>query len=190
MKQRFIALLTAGIITMSCPTSMPYISFRINKKPKKVSNIKISTKYKRIQDWINKCKQEALHKKWIEESNRKLDLEIKKRKEKELIKTRGEKRTFILTYYSASTEECGNSLGITASGTRAVEGRTIAVPRSIPFGSKIRIKGHEYIAEDTGNPKYICELADGTIRVDIFVSDKSHIPERGVEKVEGYVIRK
>ena len=99
----------------------------------------------------------------IEERHR---LEEKKRKEEE--EKLNHRRNFIVTYYGATYNECGNNHFITASGVPVEEGH-IAVPRSIPFGSKIILEGKEYIATDTGNPKYICELSDGTLRVDVFI---------------------
>lgn len=48
-------------------------------------------------------------------------------------------------------DENGNDIVITASGTIATEGRTIAVdPRVIPYGTEVIINGHTYIAEDCG----------------------------------------
>lgn len=41
--------------------------------------------------------------------------------------------------------------GITSTGVTAAQGRTIAVdPRVIPYGSKVLIGGHEFVAEDCG----------------------------------------
>ena len=41
--------------------------------------------------------------------------------------------------------------GATSTGARASQGRTIAVdPRVIPYGSKVLIGGHEFVAEDCG----------------------------------------
>ena len=93
-------------------------------------------------------------------------IEEKKRKEEE--EKLNHRRNFIVTYYGATYNECGNNHFITASGVPVEEGH-IAVPRNIPFGSKIILEGKEYIATDTGNPKYICELSDGTLRVDVFI---------------------
>ena len=60
--------------------------------------------------------------------------------------------TFKLTAYCSCVECCGKSDGITASGTKATAGRTVAVDRSlIPFGTKLMINGIDtYVAEDTG----------------------------------------
>lgn len=59
---------------------------------------------------------------------------------------------FKLTAYCTCPACCGQwADGITASGTKAVPGRTIAVdPRVIPLGSTVYINGAEYTAEDTG----------------------------------------
>ena len=46
---------------------------------------------------------------------------------------------------------CGKSDGITASGTQATAGRTVAVDtRLIPYGTEISTDGKTYIAEDCG----------------------------------------
>ena len=99
------------------------------------------------------------------EEQRRQDEEKKRKEEEEKLNHR---RNFIVTYYGATYNECGNNHFITASGVPVEEGH-IAVPKSIPFGSKIILEGKEYIATDTGNPKYICELSDGTLRVDVFI---------------------
>lgn len=71
-------------------------------------------------------------------------------------KTEEPERTYIGKFkcyaYCPCTACCGKyASGITATGTKAAEGRTIAVdPKVIPLGSKVKINGHEYIAEDTG----------------------------------------
>ena len=58
--------------------------------------------------------------------------------------------TFKLTAYCACSKCCGKSNGITASGVKATAGRTVAVDSSIPFGTKLIIDGHTYVAEDRG----------------------------------------
>ena len=52
-----------------------------------------------------------------------------------------------LTAYTASVEECGKADGITASGTKATQGRTIAADH-LPFGTHVEIDGHIYTVED------------------------------------------
>lgn len=59
--------------------------------------------------------------------------------------------SFKVTAYCHCVRCCGKSDGITASGTKVKQGRTIAVdPKIIPLGSKVEINGHTYIAEDIG----------------------------------------
>lgn len=58
---------------------------------------------------------------------------------------------FEVTAYCDCGICCGKSDGITATGTKATAGRTLAVdPSEIPYGSVVVIGGHEYIAEDCG----------------------------------------
>ena len=60
-------------------------------------------------------------------------------------------KEMIITAYCPCAKCCGNSNGITASGTKAKQGRTVAVdPRYIPYGTEIVIDGQTYIAEDCG----------------------------------------
>lgn len=57
----------------------------------------------------------------------------------------------LVTHYCNCQECCGKSDGITASGARATEGRTVSVDTDlIPLGSEVLINGVVYIAEDTG----------------------------------------
>lgn len=61
--------------------------------------------------------------------------------------------TFKLTAYCNCSKCCGKwAGGATASGTMPKAGRTIAVDtRVIPFGTKVKINGKTYMAEDTGS---------------------------------------
>ena len=60
-------------------------------------------------------------------------------------------------------------------------GRTIAVdPRVIPLGSKVRMNGREYIAEDTGG-------AIKGRRIDLFVDSHSKAMKFGKKLIEIYV---
>lgn len=69
--------------------------------------------------------------------------------------------------YTAAADECGKSDGITASGLKVQEKRTLACPPALPFGTKIAIEGMgEYRCEDRG----------GAIKgnhIDIYVETKS-----------------
>lgn len=53
--------------------------------------------------------------------------------------------------YTAAADECGKSDGITASGAKVKEHRTLACPKQYKFGTKIKIEGYgTYICEDRG----------------------------------------
>lgn len=53
--------------------------------------------------------------------------------------------------YTAAADECGKSDGITASGLKVAQQRTIACPPEFPFGTMIRIEGMgDYRCEDRG----------------------------------------
>lgn len=53
--------------------------------------------------------------------------------------------------YTAAADECGKSDGITSSGLKVAEKRTLACPANFPFGTKIAIEGMgEFRCEDRG----------------------------------------
>ena len=54
-----------------------------------------------------------------------------------------------ISAYCPCEKCCLKSDGITASGTQATAGRTVAM-NGVPFGTKIVIDGHEYTVEDRG----------------------------------------
>lgn len=56
----------------------------------------------------------------------------------------------IVTAYCPCIKCCDKTDGITASQVPAVQGRTLAAPKTYPFGTKIIIDGVEYIVEDRG----------------------------------------
>ena len=55
-----------------------------------------------------------------------------------------------VTGYCACTKCCGKTNGITASGTKATAGRTIAASGQFAFGTKLLINGTTYTVEDRG----------------------------------------
>lgn len=90
---------------------------------------------------------------------------------------------FKLTAYCACSKCCGKSDGITASGTKAKQGRTIAVdPKQIPYGTKVVINGHTYVAEDCG----------GSIknnRIDVFFNSHKEALQFGVQYADVYIVK-
>ena len=89
-----------------------------------------------------------------------------------------ETEIFCITAYCACEQCCGKTDGITATGTVATEGRTIAVdPSIIPYGTEVIINGHTYIAEDCGG------AIDGN-RIDIFFDNHQEALNWGVQYLE------
>lgn len=94
---------------------------------------------------------------------------------------------FKLTAYCACKQCCGKDpgspyYGITASGTTATAGRTIAVdPSVIPYGSEVVINGHTYIAEDCGG-------AIKENRIDIYFDTHEEALNFGVQHATVYLI--
>lgn len=93
---------------------------------------------------------------------------------------------FKLTAYCPCVTCCGKTDGITATGTLAEEGRTIAVdPRVIPYGSAVTIyfsdgTVHTYTAEDCGG-------AIKENRIDVFFDDHQAAREFGVQTAYVYM---
>ena len=88
--------------------------------------------------------------------------------------------TWKITAYCACKKCCGKSpddprYGITAAGTVATEGRTIAAdPRVLPYGTVVYIDGHAYIVEDCGG-------AIKNERIDIYFESHEAALQWGVQ---------
>ena len=96
----------------------------------------------------------------------------------ETIQSLGE---FKFTAYCACEKCCGKSDGITKTGTKATEGRTIAVdPNVIPLGSEVIVDGHKYIAEDVGG-------AIKGNRIDLYFESHQEALEFGVQHKEVFI---
>lgn len=96
---------------------------------------------------------------------------------------------FKITHYCICSRCCGKSpshpaYGITATGTKATPGRTIAVDsRKIPYSAKVLINGNTYVAEDSGG-------AIKGNRIDICVASHSEALQKGVlYNVPVYVVQ-
>lgn len=91
---------------------------------------------------------------------------------------------FKITFYCPCWSCSGVFGGITSTGKRAKQGRTIAVDKHvIPYGSKVIIGKKTYIAEDCG----------GGIkgkRIDIFLNSHSKCLKNGVKYKKIYVLKK
>lgn len=89
---------------------------------------------------------------------------------------------FKLTFYCACKKCCGKTNGITASGTRATEGRTIAINNAkFPMGTKVHLDGFgDFIVEDRGGMK--------STTIDVFVTDHQRALQLGVYYADAYII--
>lgn len=84
--------------------------------------------------------------------------------------------------YTAAADECGKSDGITASGIKVKENRTLACPPQYPFGTKIKI-------ENIGT--LICEDRGGAIKgnhFDIYMETKKEAFAFGRKNLEAEVV--
>jgi 3D (Asp-Asp-Asp) domain-containing protein len=78
-----------------------------------------------------------------------------------------EKFTINASAYTAAADECGKNDGITSSGLKVEEKRTLACPPAYPFGTKISIEGVGVLR---------CEDRGGAIKgnhFDIYMETKS-----------------
>jgi 3D (Asp-Asp-Asp) domain-containing protein len=84
--------------------------------------------------------------------------------------------------YTAAADECGKSDGITASGIKVEQNRTLACPPEYPFGVKIHIDGMG---------TYTCEDRGGAIKgnkFDIYMETKAEAFAFGRRNLLAYVM--
>lgn len=86
-----------------------------------------------------------------------------------------------LTAYCACSYCCGKSDGITASGTKATQGRTVAC-NFLPFGTEVVINEHTYIVEDTGSQEVM-----GNKVFDIYFDSHEEAKTFGRKTAEVYI---
>lgn len=94
------------------------------------------------------------------------------------------KEKFIInaSAYTAAADECGKSNGITSSGLKVEENRTLACPPEYPFGAKIAIEGMGV---------YRCEDRGGAIKgnhFDIYMETKKEAFAFGRRNLEAEVV--
>ena len=124
---------------------------------------------------------DSLSAKWHSQNDYQNNLKLENEKLEQIVEDLNLKHRYIgdfkITYYCVENYHhiCNNgNASITATGTVPTPGRTIAVdPRKIPYGSKVVIDGHTYIAEDCGG------LIKGN-KIDICVSSHTEAYQRGV----------
>ena len=98
------------------------------------------------------------------------------------ISTTGETKIFKVTAYCSCSKCCGKQTGITASGTRATAGRTIAASSQYSFGTKLLINGNVYTVEDRGG-------AIKGNKIDIYMDTHSQALAWGVKYLPVQVVQ-
>ena len=89
--------------------------------------------------------------------------------------------TYTITAYCPCRKCCGKwANGITASGTTATAGRTIAAPKGFAFGTKLIIDGVIYTVEDRGG-------AIKSKRLDIYFNSHAEAKKWGKQKREVFI---
>ncbi len=132
--------------------------------------------------------QDALQSMLISENQRlQREIEIMEKAIEKEFESRKYIGSFTITYYCTENYRhiCNNGNALTtATGTVPTPGRTIAVdPRKIPYGTKVVIDGHTYIAEDCGG-------AIKGNKLDICVATHSEALRKGVRRnVPVYIIK-
>lgn len=96
---------------------------------------------------------------------------------------------FKVTHYCPCSACCGEwADGITATGTKATEGRTVAVdPDVIPYGSKLVV-----LYEDGTQATYVAEDRGGAIkgnRLDVYMDSHDAALAGGVKTAEVYLVK-
>ena len=87
-----------------------------------------------------------------------------------------------ITAYCSCAKCCGKTTGITASGTKATAGRTIAAPARFAFGTKLSLNGKVYTVEDRGG-------AINGNRIDLYVNSHAEALAWGVRYLPVSVVQ-
>lgn len=177
--ERFIAIITMIIFVVIYLLSILHIKTTTETKINK--NSEISKEVQNSSDFENLVEIKTLEPEKL--------IEIKSIEPENLveIKTLEPELTslgsFNVTAYCCCKECCGKApthpaYGLTASGTKATEGRTIAVdPSIIPLGTTVYLNGVPYIAEDTGS-------AIKGKKIDLFINNHQRAKVFGVQEME------
>jgi 3D (Asp-Asp-Asp) domain-containing protein len=137
-----------------------------------------------LTDELNKAKNE---KNQLKTDNSNLKMENDKLKKQLQDREEAKKIMFVVTAYTAGYESTqkrkgDKGYGITASGTKVTEGRTIACPPSLQFGSKLNIEGVGL---------RVCEDRGGAIKeghLDLYISNVNAALSFGKKKLRVEII--
>jgi len=79
------------------------------------------------------------------------------------------------------------TIGQTASGKMAKEGRTIAMPKEFPFGTRFRWKGKTYVCEDRGGA---IKKNGNVIKIDVYFDSHKKALEFGVKRLKSVKVKR
>lgn len=191
MLKRLTGGCCALLFTLSCSTISNYTSPTLIAERYKTSSVEFKNfkkdTYVKIEE-LRRVQNENFEREEIIE-----EVEVAKMAvEEEIIEDKKEYWTFQISYYCGCWDCTQNGNNITASGTYATQGRTIALPTDIPFGTEVYIEDVGYfINEDTGG--FIQYTYDDygnlVMRVDVYLEDHNECYERGRHYSNGYIIR-
>jgi 3D (Asp-Asp-Asp) domain-containing protein len=127
---------------------------------------------------------------WLIKDNEVIEVRVEKpniivhkvvEEEKESVEPKYKEIEVVATAY-CPCEECSEGYGtMTATGTTATEGRTIAVdPKVIPYGTNVLIGDRLYVAEDCGG------LIKGN-KIDIYFDNHKKVENFGKQKLTAYL---
>lgn len=162
-------------------TSKPDNNANVLKSDNKPDKLSTKNSKKNTDEKINSNTEQKI----VLSSNKKKKTTKKAAKKKNTKKKSNLKNigTYKITGYCGCSSCCGKSDGVTASGTRATAGRTIAADTTdLPFGTKVVIDGHTYTVEDVG----------GAIKgnhIDVYFSSHSKALQWGVRYCDVYVVK-
>lgn len=152
-----------------------YKTPKIVMMEKEFEKHRIEREKKLEEERLRKEEERQAHQRWLEQNT----------------------KTFVLTYYGSTVNECGNDLGITASGKKVQSGM-VASPPCLSFGTQIQIGDNVYVVEDRGHPDFIKQNNDGSIRLDVYIPRLSgestaqyekRVNDMGVKRVQGVILR-
>ena len=182
-KRIAIVLMIASIMT----TAQLLLPVEAKESGRELTITSTKDKTDKILKQVYTYRDELERQRQIEEQKR-IEKE-RKLEEERLRKERESKRvpmTFELSAY-CSCSQCSDGWGThTASGLPVQEG-FVALPKDIPFGTKVIIPelGAEYVCQDRGG--FIEYTDKGYMRVDVYISSHEACLQFGRFTVEGYL---
>ena len=180
--------LACCMLVASMMTSLQLLTFVEAKgDTRELTTISTKDKVDNILNDINTYRDKLEKQRQIEEQKR-IEKE-KKLEEERLRKERESKRvpmTFELSAY-CSCSQCSDGWGTHTSSGLPVQEGFVALPKDIPFGTKVIIPelGTEYVCQDRGG--FIEYTDEGYMRVDVYMSSHEACLQFGRFVVEGYL---